>query len=200
MHLIKKITLIVVFSFLFANATSSQNLVIDSLEILLKSHTRTDTAKVNLLNSLAYEIRTQDPLQAKAYARQAGELAGQLDYPEGEARSLWIIGVATIYNDKEGALDNFRKALEIADETGDKIGQCNYLIAIGNAEKLQGEPTASNETYRQALRIAQEIGDKKLIIKARISISGNFVRSGNHLEANTLLRESIELEIGRAHV
>lgn len=189
MHLIKA----TITALLFVISASGQPSQIDSLETLLKQHNEVDTAKVNLLITLAYETRIRDAHKAQEYARQAGELSSQLGYKKGEAASLWITGITTMNNDKKGAIDNFRKALTIAKETDDKMGQCNYHIAIGNYERLLGKTAASNESYRQALQIARKIDDKRTIIKAQFNISSNFIRSGNHSEAIKLLLGTIDL-------
>lgn len=194
MHVVK----IIIASFLLITTASGQTPQIDSLKNLLGKSVRIDTIRVNLLNELAYEIRTNDRLKAQEYAVQAGELSLRLGYPKGKAASLWIIGITTLYNDKKGALENFRKALVIANETGDKTAQCNYLIAIGNGEKLVGETAASDAAYKQALQTAQEIADNRLIIKAKTGVAGNCIRSGNYIKAVRSLHEVVELakEIG----
>ena len=187
-----RIVTILIFFILFAAIASGQSSRIDSLEALLKTYSSLDTARVNFLNKFAYEIRTQVPQKARAYARQSYELSSQLNYFQGKATSLWITGITIQSNDREAALANFREALKIAEEIDDKVGKCNYLISIGNMKKQQRDTLASDKAYEQALGIARQIKNKNLIIKAQINIAGNNIRGGNLTEAAQLLEEVIQ--------
>lgn len=190
MHLIKK-TLIVLI--LFTTTASGQTPKIDSLEALLKKHIQADTAKVNLLNTLAYELFTRDPQKAKLYSHESWDISSQLDYPKGKAASLWTTGLLLLKSDKKESLDYFRKALKIAEEIDDKVGICNYQTAIGNITKELGDIKASNEAQEQALQAALATNDKRLILKTRINIARNQSSSGAPVEAAQQLQEAIKI-------
>lgn len=168
---------------LFAIKASGQNPQIDSLEVLLKKHPQVDTTRVKLLNALAYETFKNDLPKAQACAREAREISSKLDYPRGEAASLYTTGLTLMQHDKEEAVACFRKALKIAEKIDDKVGICNYLTAIGGIAVSRGDLETSNEVYQQALQAALVTNDKSLLLKCRINIAKNKNRSGEPAEA-----------------
>lgn len=178
---------------LFFTAANAQNLKIDSLEKALQNHTSVDITKADMLNDLAYRIYSQDVKKARAYAEWSGRIADHLDYLKGKAASLWIMGLTTIQHDNKKALDYFQKALGIAEKAGDKVGICNYLMAIGNVTKELGDIEKSDEVFRKSLQIARQLNDKSLIIKLLYNIARNESSRGRYPEAIVLFQEVIDL-------
>ena len=64
----------------------------DSLHQVL-AQTTGDTARVDVLNALAYALYTEAPDSTRRYATEALGLAQQADYPEGIARATRIQGI-----------------------------------------------------------------------------------------------------------
>ncbi|MEG2064212.1 MAG: tetratricopeptide repeat protein [Alistipes sp.] len=193
MYLTKLTFIALVTAVLFIAPASGQSPKIDSLEGILKTHNRSDTARVNLLNNLAYELFNRDQKQAIDYAKQSMELSSQLNYAKGKAASLWVSGLISLQSDKNKSLDLFREAFKIAKKIDDKAGMCNYLTAIGNVMQNLGDLKECNRVYEQALQIALKLDDKQLIIKCRINISRQMDRCGNPVEAVQHLQEIITL-------
>ena len=141
--------------FSFISTASAQLPIIKTLEKRLAEHPRTDTARVNLLTRLGYEIYSTDSKKAKEYAQEAYEAAIKLNYPEGEAASLWITGLTMRSAPKE-ALGYFEKALNIAERAKDQVGICNYLLAISSTQKVMGNSKASDEAIEKGEKLLEQ--------------------------------------------
>src|SRR5678815_4945402 len=89
---------------------------IDSLFSVLTT-TMQDTTKVNVLNMLAYELRSNDPDTAIYFANEALALATKTNYKIGIASAYLSQGAATIYLGKyKEALENNVEAIKICNE------------------------------------------------------------------------------------
>lgn len=196
MNLIKRISLLFLLLTQLC-VVNAQNLKADSLEKVLKNHASADTTRVNLLNELAYTIYAQDAKKAKHYADEAGKLANRINYVKGQAACLWVTGLASL-NDSQTAIDYFEKALTMGEKAGDKVGMCNYLIAIGRVTADLGDIKRSDESYKKAYQIAQETKDQRSIMKILYHIAQNLSRTGDYLEAMKQLQEVIRIgtEVG----
>lgn len=188
---IKQILLL--FTLLFFTTARAQNIEIDSLEKVLQNHIVVDTTQVNMLNDLAYQIYLQDAKKAITYAERSGRIADDIDYLKGKAASLWIMGLTAMQQDNKKALDYLEKAFSMAEEAGDKVGSCRYLMAIGNATRNLGNIEKSDELLRKSLQIARQLNDKSLILKVLYNIARNETSSGNPSEAIVLFQEVINL-------
>lgn len=186
------------FTFLSVFPVFSQFLPVDSLEAVLASHTRMDTAKVNLLNKLGFEIYVHDAEKAKLYAEQSQKLAEQLNYPEGKATGLWLVGLTYYKNNKQLALNYYNQALHIAEQVNDQAGICQYLLAIGNVTKALGDIPTSDQSFGRALLIASTLKDKTMYTKLLYSISRNLSGKGQYSEAIEKLQQVADIasEIG----
>lgn len=177
--------------FISLSEAFSQAVSIDSLETALAKHTQIDTAKVNLLNKLAYELHRRNPKKAISYAQQSQKIADQLNYPKGKAASLWGMGMCYASTNRPLALTYYEQALQLAEQVNDQIGICTYLLAIGNANQGLGNVKASDEAYNRALMIATTQKDQSIFLKLQYSIANNLVKRGQYLEAATKFQEVI---------
>lgn len=180
----------IVFSILFV---FSQTPVIEQLNDRLNRQTKADTAKVNLLNKLAYELYTYDTKKTKTYAEQSLTMAIQLNYPKGKAAALWLLGVSCIKNDPKLSLSYYEQAIKIARQINDQAGISNYLMAIGIANKALGNIEASNKAYDEALQIATALKDQSQQIKLLHNISLNRSSMGQYPEAVENLQKVIDM-------
>ncbi|MDD3039139.1 tetratricopeptide repeat protein [Bacteroides sp.] len=180
------------FTFLSIFSAFSQFFPVDSLEVVLAGYTRTDTAKVNMLNKLAFELHRSNPKKAISYAEQSQKMADQLNYLEGKAASLWTMGMSYHTKDKQLALSYYKQALHIAEQVNDQTGICNYLLAIGNAAQGLGDVVTSDRSFDRALQIASGLEDQSLYIKLLYSTANNLMRKGQYLEAVTKFQQVID--------
>lgn len=185
--------ILLLLTLLFFTTARAQNEQIDSLEKVLQHHTSADIAKVDMLNDLAYVLYSQDAKKARAYAEQSAEIADHLDYLKGKAASLWIMGLTTIRHDNKKALDYLEQAFSMAEEAGDKVGICNYLMAIGNVTKDLGDIDKSDESFRKSLQVARQLNDKTRICKVLYNMARNESSRGKYPEAIVLFQEVIDM-------
>jgi len=168
----KQLQVLLLFLLIFVTDTlKAQNPKVDSLENVLKIHIAEDTAKVNLLNRIAYVVYNKDFEKARSCATQAGELSDKLQYKKGKAESLWVFGLSYSKPDKMMAVDFFQKALKTAKEINDKKGIVKYLTSLGNNYKLMNKDSAAIVCFQEAVKISVGENDRLGIAKSLISLS-----------------------------
>lgn len=180
--LYKTVILFAFLTFSFLSTAVSQTAAIEKLEGALKSHTRTDTTRVNLLIKLGYEVSTFDTKRAKEYAEEAQKIATQLNYPKGKAGSLWITGL-TIKDTPKEALKYYEEALRIAEEINDQSGICYYLLAISEVQGRLGNTEAMNEAIEKGLSIAATLKDPIPHIKLLYNSANSLSKKGDYPQA-----------------
>lgn len=178
--------------FSFISTVSAQLPAIKTLEKKLAEHPRTDTARVNLLTELGYEIYLNDSKKANEYAQEAYKAAIELNYPKGEAASLWIIGL-TVRKTPEKALEYYEKALSIAERIKDQTGICRYLISISAIQYAMGNLKASDEAIEKGMQASAGLKDPTSRIKLLFNSANNLNRRGEYTQCIKKLREVITL-------
>jgi len=151
----------------FSASCFAQTPTFDSLSRLLNKtqKSRSDTARINTLNALAYELQSTNPDTALILYNQALEIAQGIASPtirlKETATAYYNIGI--ICKNKgnyEKALDYYLKALSIKEEIGDKKGMAESYINIGIIHTDKGNYEKALDSYLKALSIKKEIGDK----------------------------------------
>lgn len=174
-------------AFISLSEAFSQAVSIDSLETALAKHTQIDTAKVNLLNKLAYELHRRNPKKAISYAQQSQKMADQLNYPKGKAAGLWGMGMCYASTNRPLALTYYEQALRLAEQVNDQIGICTYLLAIGNANQVgqrqsqrRGIQQSFNDSHyperpiyisKAAIQHRKQLGEKGAISRSSHQVS-----------------------------
>ncbi|MFD2574373.1 tetratricopeptide repeat protein [Spirosoma soli] len=167
----KKRLLIFCLSLTLSSAFA-QSKRIDSLWTVLKKHPQADTFRVNRLNDLTNEWGLQLP-QYDSLANQALLLARKLNYPIGEAKALFTLGItlyATHRNNpakQEEAKQGQRQvdqAIQLVERAGDKRLLIQFLTGAGSAKRVSNTEKKQSLAYGQrALSVAQSLHDPKLI-------------------------------------
>ncbi len=169
---------------LLFTSTYAQTPTIDSLENLIKQHTKNDTLKVIYLNKAAYGLYQLDINKSLKYAEEAKKLSDELNYKEGKAEALRIIGIYyTLRGNKCKALDYYQKSLKIYEKTNNKKGISKSYNNIGLIYDDLGNINKSIEYYKKSLKIAKEINDKKRISICYSNIGITYKNMGNYSEA-----------------
>lgn len=192
----KKTILIIILLFIisFLPKTYAQNPELDSLENIVQMHVSEDTTRVNLLNDLSYKYYTVDIDKTLKYAQQAGELAVNINYKEGEAMSLRLIGI--YYNMKANypvALEYYQRALKISEEADDKKGRANCLNSIGILYFNQNDNTEALEYYKKALELYGQISDSVSISTCLNNIGVVYYDQNQYLEALDYFQKSLKI-------
>lgn len=175
---LRTINLLIIFFASFNIPVSGQTPIIDSLNNILKSHTTRDTARVNILNKIAYAYYPGNAESVNKYATESGNIAKELGYSKGEAESLWLQGISYIKKDPEKALPLFENALKIVEQTGDKQGTGKYTNAIGTVFGVTGRDSLAVSYFLKAIDIAKQINDNNELGKYLNNLSQAFNRMG----------------------
>ena len=144
-----------------SNAQKQGQDKVDSMLVSLTSHTKEDTTKVNLLNDLAWEFQSIDPMAGIDYALQGKKIAEKLNFKKGIAKSFLGIGVCCyVKSDIEKALENFNKALKISEKINDKSTVATIYLNIGNIYFSKSDFAQTLKYYNKAYKTLEEINDK----------------------------------------
>lgn len=153
----KNVVFILLFS-LTCMETHGQN--IDSL--LRAAKANPDTAIINRLYEIGYEVEMQDHEAAKRIYRTAGELSDKIDYPMGRIR---FASNYTYLLNLEGKLDSSLainlKALELAREIGNEERINGALVNTGNVYHYKRLYNTALEYYIEALPYFEKAGNSK---------------------------------------
>ena len=176
----KKTILLLSFICAVNHFSAAQNNAADSLQQLLKS-AKEDTNKVNILNTLSYELLYSNVDTTIYLAKQAKELAEKLNYSKGIASSYLRLGQA--YNNL-GSYDLSQSALSKGLEfSTDKLTTAKIYVNIGiNHFEMSNYPEAL-KNYLTGLKAFEEAGDKKAIGSVYNNIALIYGEMGNYDEA-----------------
>jgi serine phosphatase RsbU (regulator of sigma subunit) len=182
--MIKKALLGLLFLSVFtAGSIFAQQAKVDSLENVLKLHTTEDTVKVNLLFEIAKQYQSNNVEKARAYAVQSGELSDRLNFPNGKAQSLRLIGNTYIRQGDTLALDYLQKSLKICEENNFKSQIIQCLNSIGVMYIHKGQIPKAIETLEKAIKVAEELNSKPDIRMIRLNIAALKSNTGKIDEA-----------------
>lgn len=145
--------------FLFNNAILAQNSKFDSLKTAI-ARMPEDTAKVNALLDLANDLRNSNPGDALEIANSALEMADDLNFIKGRARTYNLLG---LISDKkaeyQNAIDFFNKALATYQEIDDQVGIAKVYNNMGITYSNQAQFQQAIEYYLQSLKIHEKLNN-----------------------------------------
>lgn len=168
----------------FSLKTLSQNPTADSLSGLLFQK-KQDTAQVNLLTDLAWELKSDDPERAKTHLREAIVLAQKTGFQKGESTAWNHFGLIEEMAENFAAADSFyHKALKIRELMGDRAAQSRSLNNLGNLAETRGDYVGALDFYQKSLRLAEQLGDTKRAARTQFNTATVHEAMGNYLEAN----------------
>lgn len=156
----------------------------DSLVALLKT-SKEDTNRVNILNRLGWELLKKSELEkAFSYINEAKKLADNLDYKEGKALSVYLLGGYYFgKSNYQEALSFYLASLEQREEIGDKKGMSTSLNSIGLVYIILANYPEAMNNLRRALNISAELKDMQSMINATVNIGYANSELGNYPEA-----------------
>ena len=180
----KQILLLILFFSLFTvNTINAQNAKTDSLENLLKTHNVDDTARINLLNKIAYLVYKDDSLKTRRYATQSLELSGKIDYQKGKAESIWVLGLSYTKSNKTKAFEYFQKALQESEAIGYKYGIIRCLNSIGVYYNWREDSQKAVEYFQKGINVSEGMNDNLEIAKCLINLMTIYSSQGKYDQA-----------------
>ena len=140
--------IILTLSIAILNVINAQTYEIDSIKSLLKLHVKNDTVKVDLLNKISSKLFRININKAFEYAEESKMLASELNYAQGKAESLRIIGEIYYYKSNYSqSLANSQKALQTFNKINYKRGIALCLNNIGLVYKKKGDYSKALDFY-----------------------------------------------------
>lgn len=173
---IKLLILLILF------ALTASGSVVDSLKIKLKNTNGIN--RINILNSLAFQLWEVDARQAYDYAFEARELSTKSSYKTGLAWALNNMALSFISQNKnEEAYSLLQKAKKIFIEIKADSGLAECYDNIGDTQRFRGRIDSALYYYRLSLPVYQRMGDKKGEAMAYSGIGLMYWRKGLNNEA-----------------
>lgn len=168
---------------------------IDSLENEL-SVVEIDSQKIEIWNRLAshYRRNPQKKDIAKEYLQNAIKLGGEREIYSQLARSYDLLGV--IQRDAgeyPQAIDNHTKALEIAEDTDNKIGQMYALNNLGVVHRRINNLEVATNLHLKALKIAEETENLRSISIVINSLGNVYLYLKNYEEAIKYFKRGLDI-------
>ncbi len=188
------------FVFVFVSASASfaslQTVHVDSLMSALAQHTEPDIEQVDLLNSLAYGLYAIDIEKSLVYATEAAEKSDVLNYIEGKAEAIRLIGRYYLtLSDYTEAERYFNEAFLLFQETGDQQGLYRTLNNIGIVHYYRGDLSRSFDYYQRSLEIALGRGDNDGVSAAYNNLGLIHLQQENYEEALNSFNRALTLNV-----
>jgi len=151
---------------------------IDSLVALLPS-LKEDTAAALVLNTLSFQLKTENPEEAKKYAQRALVLSEKLKFRKGLGSSINNLGIIHYLSGNYAeALAYYTKAVALYKEMKDKHREANVLNNMGLTYSKMGNYALSTNYYLQSLNLKEEEGDQLGMARTYINVSNNYIALG----------------------
>lgn len=208
----KRILYLVAILFSLQNYSFSQDqVVIDSLEALLKVHnlekiemqikspSMYDTTAANILNQIAKVYIGNNIDKAIDYANQSLSLSKQLGFKTGIGNAYNNLGSIFLSKpDYLTSLEFYKKALKIREEAGNKKGIAYSYYNIAYVYRQLDNIPDALKLFFASLKIFEELGDKTGIANSYNSIGVIYHDQSNYPEAlkNYFASLKIREEIG----
>jgi len=182
------------FIILFSVKGYSQDSKTDSLKTLVQTAAN-DSAKVNLLNSISYNLFTSAPVDAIDYGKQALTLAEEIKFKKGIAYAFKNIGLGYyMQSNFVEVLIYWEKSLQVFESIGDKLGVSSLLNNLGAIYFNQGNDAKAIDLYLRSLRTSEEISDTLRIATALNNIGGVYYnKPATHAKALEFYLKAIPL-------
>jgi tetratricopeptide (TPR) repeat protein len=201
---LKTVSKIILYSIILfvGHSAWSQQATIDSLKRVIRV-TKTDTAKANIYNHLAFEYKESNPDTTFFYAKKALELSTTIRYDFGIANSYVNFGNGNIVlGNYKAAKNYFEKAKTtyqklVDNETKNKIfinGLARSYASLGVIYSQESNYYASLEHYQKALQLYQAIDQKNSISKAYNNIGVVYKSQGNNSKALDYFLKALKIQ------
>jgi adenylate cyclase len=148
-----------------------------------------DTATVNALLDKSKSLIGSDSAKSRELAMEAKKIAGEINYPKGEAYALKNVGMLYYLKGKYvETLDYWNQSLKIFEDAKDDIGVSNMLNNIGAIYFTQGADAKALEYTLRSLQIAERIGDTLRMVSALINVGNTYYNKKDPVALNYLLK------------
>jgi len=165
-----------------------------SLEKLNK-HTKEDSAKVNLLNEVAFNTLKNTPEKSLEYIKEARLLSDKLNYIKGKAKSLLLRGDALIKLSKfEEAQKDLQKSITIYEALNNRIGISKCYSSFGTSYFFQGDYTLAEDYYKKAHEINKKLNNDVMLASSLNQVGMIHAVKGDFYTALEYFNKALNLE------
>ncbi len=172
-----------------------QDKKLDSLQNALRSYTKKDTVRVNLLNKTATRIFTTETDKALTLLKEANALSDELNYKKGKAYSQLFIGnVLLIKADYTQGLNSFQSALSIYESLRDKEGMANCYFNFGRSYYYMSDFDRAETYYNKAITLSEETGDTKRLSASLLGVGIIYTKQGNSAKGIDTYNKALQLD------
>jgi signal transduction histidine kinase/cbb3-type cytochrome oxidase subunit 3 len=187
---------LLIFLFLICNTThifgqqKTGQVAIDSLIAVLPS-IKIDTVRVNTLNLIAYEFRNVDTNQGIVYGNKALALSEKINWDDGVAASLILIGENTVIKgDNDTAEKYYNQAAPFAKS---KLNKCKLYMALGGLNFEKANHSKAFELLFKALKISEEIKAQRETARLYSVIGVAYINLVDYKNALFYLNKSLDI-------
>ncbi len=185
---------------------SGQTKQINEIHRKLNQQKLSDTAKINLLNELAFVHRNSYPDSTLLLANQTLQLSQSLNYGRGIADAYKQLAIGNfIITNLSKAKEFNRNALEAYKVISDKKGEGAVLNNMAMIYHNEGKLDQAIQYYQLSLTLRKEVNDLKGIGDSYNNIGNTYADKGNYKEAiehyfrSLTIRESLKDSFGIAN-
>jgi two-component system, sensor histidine kinase PdtaS len=188
--MLKKVIILFLIISYFPFKISAQ---VDSLMIKLGQE-KMDTARVNLLNQIAYFYQNSNIDSSFKYAQESSELSTALGFSPGYCLSCNITG-GNFYmkSDYANALEYFKKALICYQKLNDKEWLPKIYINLAQVYDQQGKFNESAALYYRSLKIVEETGNQENIYNSNFKLGILYFKYKNIPQAKKYLHKAYDI-------
>lgn len=165
---------------------------LDSLESILPF--ANDIQRAELLNGIAFLVRSTDSTKAGNYAKQALALSSKIDFCKGSASANVIIGL--LYMDKRQFLlakQYCLKGLSAGLTCKEPYSVALAYNAMGDLSYLKKDYTKALRFYFSALKLSKQLNDYRRIANAFKNIGAIYVVLGDASKSEAYLLQALDL-------
>ena len=153
------------------------------------------TARVDLLNQIAFACWSQDPKKGVEFGQQALELANSLNYEKGQSRALNCLGLnCWAQGNYALAFSHYRHSLEISKASGDTLSQANTLNNLAKLYIDLGSNDRALAYYFQTLKIKEDAKDAYGVARVLNNIGEIYLSLKRYNEALKFFLQSLAMK------
>lgn len=195
MGIVKKIAinlfLCAFVSLAFGQTTLKDN-ALDSVRRQLKQPGLADTLRIDLLNTVAFNLYGKSLDSVRIMADSVSNYARRIGYDRGLAASYWIKGMyLKDIGDYDGAIDIYLQALRIFERLQDKSGIARVNNLMGLAHLPLKRFDEAYAYFSNALTTYQAMGNRERVATCLNNMGLVYVEKGNYERAIDLINKGL---------
>lgn len=154
-----------------------------------------EVGRIDLLNTIAYEVRHADSAASLQQSRLAADLSQKAGYQKGLAAALLNEGFAEMVQaNYTTAFQTLHKASAIFEEINDLTGKAHALYNIGVVYNRIAEYNQALDAFQHSLSIRQSIGNQKGEAACLYQLAYIYERFGNNEKSYDCYSECLAMQ------